>query len=338
MTKQSKLAVALLAVVSVAALALFLATRGSPRPPQQRVVIAQFGDVFLYAPLYVAIDNGYFTEQGLEASLVSTGGDEKTWAAVMSGNASFGIADPTFVAVSGARGNPGIVVATLIPRVPFWGITFRTDVNVAQPSDLKPWKVATFPSPSTAYTLQRRMFENAGLKPSIREGAFGTLITMAKSGEADIALELEPNVTTATQQGARVVYGLQELYGPLAITGLTTTPELIKSNPAMVQKVVCALQQALSLIHTNPDRALDILVARFPEIDRNVAKAALARSIEAGVLPKTTVTSPESWSNAIDLRIAVGDLKEPAPFLMFVNNSFAQQAAESCSTNSGEQK
>ncbi|MDB9509157.1 ABC transporter substrate-binding protein [Microcystis aeruginosa CS-338/01] len=75
----------------------------------QKITIAQFGDVFIYAPLYIAIDAGFFQKQGLDVSLISTGGDEKTWAAVISGNASFGVADPTFVAVSESRGQPGRV-------------------------------------------------------------------------------------------------------------------------------------------------------------------------------------------------------------------------------------
>ena len=37
----------------------------------------------------------------------------------------------------------------------------------------------------------------AGLRPNIREGSFGSLIAMLKSGKADIALELEPNVSQA---------------------------------------------------------------------------------------------------------------------------------------------
>jgi ABC-type nitrate/sulfonate/bicarbonate transport system substrate-binding protein len=52
----------------------------------QKVTLAQFGHVFLYMPLYVAIDRGFFKEQGLEVNLVSTGGDEKTFTAVATGN------------------------------------------------------------------------------------------------------------------------------------------------------------------------------------------------------------------------------------------------------------
>src|ERR1035437_1383922 len=95
-----------------------------PKTGNERVVIAQAGDFFLYAPLYVAIDGGYFSAEGLDVTLTTTGGDEKTWAAVISGNASFGVADPTFVAISEARGVPGRVVGGIVNGVPFWGVTF----------------------------------------------------------------------------------------------------------------------------------------------------------------------------------------------------------------------
>lgn len=96
-------------------------TMGRRKP----VTIAQFGHMFLYLPLYVAQVNGYFTDEGLDAKIISTGGDEKTFAAVISDNAQFGVADPTFSAIAKERGNGGWVVASVVNGVPFWGIAFR---------------------------------------------------------------------------------------------------------------------------------------------------------------------------------------------------------------------
>ena len=53
---------------------------------------------------------------------------DKTWAAVLSGSAEFGVADPTFVAISAERGQNGVVVASLVNGVPCWGITVRDDI------------------------------------------------------------------------------------------------------------------------------------------------------------------------------------------------------------------
>jgi len=310
-------------------LAFLVASTCSNKQQVNRITIAQFGDFFLYAPLYIAIDAGYFRKEGLEVSLISTGGDEKTWAAVVSGNASFGIADPTFVAISAQRGQPGKVVATLVNRVPFWGVTFKSNIpEITEPKQLNDFVVATFPAPSTAYTLQKQMFVEAGLKPNIRQGSFGTLFAMLEADEADIALELEPNVSQAVSRGAKVVYSLNSIYGEFAITGLTTIPSIIERRPELVQKVVRALANALIFIRNQPEESVQILVKRFPEVKPAIGKAALDRSVADGVLPEQVYTTRKAWDRAVALRVSAGDLKEPKEFAFYVDNSFATQVLD----------
>src|SRR5213594_3412429 len=179
MKKTSLITVAAIVVVIGALLSLlFLRSPRQPTPANGNasvaVTIAQAGDFYLYAPLYIAIDQGFFQKRGANVRIVSTGGDEKTWAAVIGGDAQFGVADPTFIAIASQRGQPGKILATIVNGVPFWGITKKPKVPViTSPSAHNGFVVATFPSPSTAYTLQKEMFERAGITPHIREGAFG---------------------------------------------------------------------------------------------------------------------------------------------------------------------
>ncbi len=295
----------------------------------RKITIAQAGDFFLYAPLYIAVDAKIFEENEIEVSIVSTGGDEKTWAAVLSKNASFGIADPTFIAISDEKGVPGKVVASIVNGVPFWGITYNENiVKFTNNSELKSYKIGTFPSPSTAYTLQRKMFLDAELEPNIREGAFGTMLAMLKSNQADIVLELEPNVSQAIHDGAHIIYSLSEIYGDFAITGLTTIPELIENDPKLVQDVVNSIQAALHFIRSNPDSSLSLLSKRFPEIDKDVAYDAFNRVVNEGIIPITTATNRNAWEKAINLRKETGDIKNPKIFEYYINNKFAKSAEE----------
>lgn len=282
------------------------------------IKIAQFGDFFLYAPLYIAVDGGFFRKEGLDVSIVNTGGDDKTWAAVLSGSAEFGVADPTFVAVSADRGQKGFVVASLVNGVPFWGITYKNIPPFKNAKELAEYSVATFPSPSTAYTLQKKMFSDAGLTPNIREGAFGAIIPMLKAGSADIGLELEPNVSQAVSDGARVLYSLADKYGDFAITGVMTTDLIVQQDPALVISATTALQGALDLLHSNPDQALALLTKRFPGVTPAVAKTALDRVLAGGIIPRSIIISKDAWNKAIQLRIEAGDLKEAAPYDGFV--------------------
>ena len=298
-------------------------SQGSPE--LEKVKVAQFADFFLYMPLYLAEGKGFFEEQGLSVDIVSTGGDDKTFAAVISGDVQFGIADPTFVAIARAKGQPGKVIASIVNGVPFWGVTKNSEVpEIKDPKHLEGFTVATFPSPSTAFTLQKQMFEGAGLKPQIRQAAFGALLPLLEAGTVDIALELEPNVSTAVKQGARVVYSMAEMYGDFAITGVTTSEALIAENPDLVQKFVNAIQQAESYAHANPDATAAFALERFPTLDPVIVAQALKRVIDSKTLPKDTLISKTAWEKACQLRVDAGDL--PAIDEEALDNTFAGKA------------
>jgi NitT/TauT family transport system substrate-binding protein len=311
------IALSVLILVGISVIA-YLATLKRSTARQKRVVIAQVGDFFLYAPIYVALDAGYFRDQGLDVEIVSTGGDDKTWAAVLGGSAMFGVGDPTFVAVSSERGQGGAVVGSIVNGVPFWGITFKNIQPIDSGASLNGFTVATFPAPSTAFTLQQKMFRDAGLVPKIREAAFGAIIPALKAGQADIGLELEPNVSQAQHDGATVVYSLATIYGDFAMTGLTATDKLLHDDPDTIRKTTSAIQRGLDTLHNDPERALEVLIRRFPGIERQVAKSALERVLRDNVVPRSVIVSRAAWDKAVKLRQEAGDLKTSAPYEKFV--------------------
>lgn len=296
-----------------------------------KITIAQAGDFFLYAPIYIAQDANIFRDSGLDVHIVSTGGDEKTWSAVVSGSADFGVSDPTFTMIAGQRGQEGRVIASIVNGVPFWGVATNPKVPpILHPNDLQGLTVGTFPAPSTAYTLQKKMFMEGGLPPRIKEGAFGTILAMLNAAAVDIALELEPNVSQAVKAGARVVYAMPEIYGDFAMTGLTATPAFLSSKPQLAEAVVCAIQRALDFSRKRPDDSLRILQKRFPEIDPEVARSAFERVVKANILPSTVITSEAAWNKAIDLRVEAQDLKNKAGSEKYNDTSFATKATANC--------
>ncbi|MCX8473610.1 MAG: ABC transporter substrate-binding protein [Sediminibacterium sp.] len=293
----------------------------------QKVKVAQYGDVFLYMPLYLANEKGFFKEEGLEVEINSTGGDDKTFAAVIGGSAEFGIADPSFVAIANEKGQAGKVIASVVNGVPFWGVTNKPNLQpITNDKDLKGLSVATFPSPSTAYTLQYDMFKKAGLKPNIRQAAYGALLSLLESKEVDIALEVEPNVSTALQNGAKIVYSLTQKYGNFAFTGVTVSDNLIKAKPELVQKFVNALQKAELFGHKYPDSLAYYAQKHFNTINSLVLKDASLRIISSNTFPKNVLITPDAWRKACTLRFEVGDLKSLENTFSVYDTSFATNA------------
>lgn len=117
------------------------------------VTICQYGDLLIYLPLYIAQDKGFFKQEGLRVNFINGGGDDKTFAAVSSGSAQFGVSDPTFTAIAREKGRPGVVVGAVVAGATYWGVTWKDIKPVTSPVGLKGLRIATYESPSTNYAL-----------------------------------------------------------------------------------------------------------------------------------------------------------------------------------------
>ena len=297
----------------------------SVRNRTDNVTVAQVGQFFIYMPLYYASERGYFLRNGLSVKIVNSGGDDKSVAAVLAGSADFGVGDPTFAAIAKEQGQDIRVVASVVNGVPFWGVTKKASIKpFTDAAMLRGLTVATFPKPSTAYTLQSQMFVDGGLKPSILEAQFGSLLPLLDTGVADIVLELEPNVSTAVANGGHVVYSMPQRYPDFAITGVTVSGGTLSKRPDVVRRFVASLDQAEQAAHANPADVIAFAKSRFPNVPPAVAEAAIKRMLDSGVFPAAARVSESGWTNAINLRVKAGDLKGVSAGKGVVDNDFVQ--------------
>ena len=294
----------------------------------EKITIAEFGEVFIYAPLYVADEKGFFEEEGLDVEIFPAGGLDKTWAAVVSGSAQFGVADPMITAISGEKGQPGVVVAGILNGLPFWGIAKDPSIPViTNPSQLDGYVIGTHPAPSTGYTMQKKLFQLGGIEGEIRELAAGTCLAALEAGDVDICLELEPTVSTAVEKnGAHVVYALSDYYSEFALTGVFALPEYVENNKDTTQQFVNALQKSSLYIRENPEETVNILVNRFPNVERGIAEDAVARLIADDVFKDNVIVPKDGWDVAGEIRFSLGQLASPPEYDDYVLTEFAEDA------------
>ncbi len=315
-------------IESVAAVAITPTVK--PKPILTTITINQAAKTLLYLPLYVAVDQGFLKDSGIEAKIATGGGDSQAFAALLSGEAQFAQGDPTFVAISHEKGGPGRVIASVLDRVAFWGVTFDATLPVIQDGKgFKGLTVVTYPYPNTAYVVQSKILQRANLRlgkdSKIIQATFGTEFGPLKSKAANIAVSIEPNVSQAVSRNGRVVFSYADGWGPFLLTGLMTTEDYIKNNPTIVQNVVSAYEKALRYIRENPKGAAEVGARQFPEVERSVIEMAIARMTNEKVFPEHAAVSDEAWKSALQLRFDLKDLKQ-MPKTDLRDNSFAEAA------------
>ena len=82
------------------------------------VTLNEVAHSIFYAPMYVAIENGYFTEEGIDLTIVTGFGADKTMTAVLSGDADIGFmgAEASIYAFAEGANDPVVNFAQLTQR------------------------------------------------------------------------------------------------------------------------------------------------------------------------------------------------------------------------------
>ena len=317
-----------LAIIVGLCVGLFLFKRSNSPQGLRTVKVAQFGDVFIYTPLYLADIMGFFEDEGLKIQLINTGSDARTYAAVVGGSALFGVTDPVLTAIAQEKGFDGRVIGGIVNGVPFWAITNKEIPQITDGKMLQPYSVATFPEPSTAYSVQKKMFQDAGLEPNIKQGAFGGILAMLEAGNVDIALETEPNISTAIANGAKEVYSFVNIYPEFAFSGITTSQKTIEKDPGLVQHFINAITKAEEYAHHYPDSAAFYLRKYFSEINEGIIYDAINRMVDSNALPKNAIISDKAWMEAVELRHELKELQSPSKARIVLDMSFATRAIQ----------
>lgn len=77
---------------------------------ETKVVLNEVAHSLFYAPMYVAIEEGYFKEQGIDLELVTGFGADKTMTALLSGEADIGFMGPETTVYTSNGGAEDLIV------------------------------------------------------------------------------------------------------------------------------------------------------------------------------------------------------------------------------------
>lgn len=94
MKKSIVIITSLILVIFVVMLTIFNLNKTKEKEELTTVKLAEVTHSMFYAPLYVAIENGYFKDEGLKIDLILTSGADKVSAAVLSNTVDIGFAGP----------------------------------------------------------------------------------------------------------------------------------------------------------------------------------------------------------------------------------------------------
>ena len=227
------------------------------------------------APIYLGVETGVFEAHGLDVTLELAEGGAAIVPAVADGTYQFGFSNVTSLLTASSTGVPLKVVApgnfsTGQPGRDFSAVVTSAGSGIEGAAGLAGKTVAVNSLKNIGDTTVRAVVDAAGGDPQaveFVEMGFPDMPAAVVSGQVDAAWVVEPFVTTAVDQGARIISSnFVETDPDLLVAAYFTSDQMIAEDPQTVEAFTAAIQEALTYATAHPDETRAILDT-YTEID-----------------------------------------------------------------------
>jgi NitT/TauT family transport system substrate-binding protein len=292
---------------------------------QVRLPLGYIPDV-QFAPLYLAVQKGYFREAGIQVTFDYSMETDIT-ALVGADQIQFGVVSGEQVLLARAQGLPIVYVAAWYQQYPV-SVVAKPAQNIHSPSDLRGKTIGLPGLYGANYIGLRALLHAGGLKESdVKLDSIKYTQVEALATERDQAVSVYTN-NEPVQLRAQG-YDLSELrvadYLQLASNGLITNEKTISDNPDLVRRMVEAFLRGLADSIADPAGAYETskaYVENLAQLDAVVQRQKLATSIELWKADRLGYSQLKAWESMQTVLLDMGLLSQPQDLSKAFTNDF----------------
>ena len=289
-----------------------------------------------YAPQYVAINNGYFKDQGIEIELSTGQGADAVMTAVLSNSCDIGFAGPeaSIYVYNEGKEDYTEVFAQLTKKDGSFLIS-RKKTDKFSWQDLKgktviPGRKGGVPYMTLEYVLKKNGIDpqkdvtlDDSIKFDLMAGAFA-------SGNADYVTLFEPTASlTQNEEKGYIVASVGEEAGEIPYTAYFAKKSYIENNQEIIQGFTNAIYQGQKWVSTHTAKEIaEVIQNFFPDTDIDLLTSAIKSYKDIDAWNDTPVLKEEAFNRLQEVMTMAGELKNTVPYEKIVNNSFAEKALD----------
>ena len=331
------LSAAVVLAVTALPMTVFAAKKEKEEEKLSKVTLNEVAHSIFYAPQYVAIEEGYFAEEGLDLTLVTGFGADKTMTAVISGEADIGFmgAEASVYAYQEGATDPVVNFAQLTQRAGNF-LVAREEMPDFKWEDLKGKKVlggrkGGMPEMVFEYILKKNGIDpqkDLTIDQSIDFGSTAAAFTGDDS--AAYTVEFEPSATILEKEGGGyVVASLGEASGYEPYTSYSAKVSYMEENPEIIQKFTNALQKGMNYvqIHT-PEEIAEVIAPQFKETDIETITTIVKRYYDQDTWKENLIFEKDSFELLQDILEDAGELSQRVNYEDLVQTSSAEKASK----------
>lgn len=320
-----KLSILLVIFVSVFSVMLM----GCKKKDDNKIRISEVTHSLFYAPLYVAQNNGYFAEEGLEIELTNAGGSDTVMSSLISNSADIGLMGPescVYVRNNGMQNAP-IIFAQLTACDGSFLVgresTIDFDWKSLEGKHIIAGRKGGMPAMTLQYILEQIHGVNANIDTTI---AFNLTTSSFVAGTGDYCTMFDPTASQCELDGTgHIVAALGDEVKDVPYTCFVATNNYLNKNGEKLNKFMRALKKGYNYLMTATDtQIVSSLKPSFSTTSDELILASVKNYIRIGAYASSFELKESSWNNMLNIIDNAGELKSRVAWNDAVNNSFAK--------------
>ncbi len=279
-----------------------------------------------FAPLYVAVDKGYFKQAGIDIEF-DYSMETDAVALVGANEIQFAVVSGDQVLLARAQGLPVVYVMSWYQDYPV-SVVSKTGHGILKPADLLGKRIGLPGLYGASYIGLRALLSIAELKESDV-----TLDSVGYNQNAALVSNKEQAVVVYTNNEPVLLrlegYQIDEIrvkdYVHLVSNGLITNELTIAQNPDLIRRMDQAFLKGIVDTIANPLEAYQIsqkYVEGLAQANPGIQKQILSASIEFWKADKLGYSDPTAWQNTEQVLLDMGLLTEPLEVAQAFTNDF----------------
>ena len=271
-----------------------------------------------FAPLYVAIDKGFYKDAGLDVEM-DYNMETDSVALVGAGELQFAIVSGEQVLLGRAQELPVVYVMAWYGDYPV-GVVALADQGISYPQELRGKKIGIPGMYGASYIGLKALLNAGGLEEedvSLDSIGYTQVESLANGLDDAVVGYISHEPIKLRAEGYQVDVLAVSDYLSLVANGLITSEDMLEEQPEVVRGMVSATLKGIEYTAQHPAEAFDICtkyvdnLADLTAEEQEVQRQVLAASIKLWQVDPLGFTDPQAWQNMQDLLLQMELLTEP---------------------------
>ncbi|WP_374054689.1 ABC transporter substrate-binding protein [Rossellomorea sp. FM04394] len=324
------------AVLLMVMLTIGLTACGEKEEVVQKVRVAEVTRSIFYAPEYVAIEKGFFKEEGLDIELTTTWGGDKTMTTLLSGGADIAlVGSETSIYVHAQGSNDPVINFAQLTQTDGTFLVSREKLENFEWDQLKGSTFLGQRKGGMPQMVGEFVLKQNGIDPQndlnlIQNIDFANIASAFASGTGDYVQLFEPTASIFEQEGkGHIVASFGTESGHVPYTTFMAKDSYMKENKETVEKFTKALFKAQQWVEENSAADIaKVIEPYFEDTEPALIETVVDRYKSQGSFATDPILDEEEWNNLQNIMDEAGELPQSVDHETLVNTSIAEKAAK----------